>query len=177
MTQIYYLFQDSFTDILSAALDESGITGDFEAEQPETRPYTQHVYQGQSQPIVSTCLDQSTLYTSYRNPWSFKTKNNSLWSHFVCSRSYNCILLSFSLFVLCINFMELFCGSRWVFISSPKTSDNVKAKGSGFSIEVLGWSRFWFICVSCHTNSSYSVYILYWRLLCIYWCVFLNLTY
>lgn len=50
-----FSLQNDFTDILSAALDESGIAGDFE-EYNETAHQT--VYQGQSQPIisVSTCI-------------------------------------------------------------------------------------------------------------------------
>lgn len=56
-----FSLQNDFTDILSAALDESGIAGDFE-EYNETAHQT--VYQGQSQPIisVSTCIiNQSQL--------------------------------------------------------------------------------------------------------------------
>lgn len=45
--------QNDFTDILSAALDESGIAGDFE-EYNETAHQT--VYQGQSQPIISVSI-------------------------------------------------------------------------------------------------------------------------
>lgn len=53
---MWYIFlQNDFTDILSAALDESGIAGDFEEY---NEPAHQTVYQGQSQPIisVSTCI-------------------------------------------------------------------------------------------------------------------------
>ncbi|XP_062616787.1 uncharacterized protein LOC134278485, partial [Saccostrea cucullata] len=45
---------NDFTDILSAALDESGITGDFEDEFDETSTFSHHtVYPGQSQPLIS----------------------------------------------------------------------------------------------------------------------------
>lgn len=48
---MWYIFlQNDFTDILSAALDESGIAGDFEEY---NEPTHQTVYQGQSQPIIS----------------------------------------------------------------------------------------------------------------------------
>lgn len=51
---MWYIFlQNDFTDILSAALDESGIAGDFEEY---NEPTHQTVYQGQSQPIISVSI-------------------------------------------------------------------------------------------------------------------------
>lgn len=49
---------NDFTDILSAALDESGIAGDFEEY---NEPAHQTVYQGQSQPIISHVINPGTL--------------------------------------------------------------------------------------------------------------------
>ncbi|XP_061162410.1 protein strawberry notch homolog 1-like [Saccostrea echinata] len=73
---------NDFTDILSAALDESGITGDFEDEFDETSSFSHHsVYPGQSQPIISNHVFNGGMPQTIPIPQQIGGINSTAFNH------------------------------------------------------------------------------------------------